>query len=218
MRAFDSRESKREMVYTIKSANDVIKYCEYDDFKNFTCMDFSSLPQDTVLLLDTNMVGYIASGKDSPWFRWFQAHVTAGNQCFITPTVMEEFVRSNLPVPGDIVLLQVPHPHSHSTFTEAISVISDSLHLTARDRVKLGNDIKIILEASHLSVACEEIPLEVISEGRVGFMTANMSFLRRALGSAEKRDLVEQTVNHYGFDHLVKIFGVSDDLSVITII
>ena len=63
-----------------------------------------------------------------------------------------------------------------------------------------------------------ETPLDAISAGRVGFMTANMSFIRSALGTVEKRQLVEQDINHFGFDHLVQIFAVSSDLSIITII
>ncbi len=54
-----------------------------------------------------------------------------------------------------------------------------------------------------------DIPLNVIAADKVAFMTANMNFIRRTLGSPYKRQLVEGAINRHGFDHLIKLLGVT---------
>jgi hypothetical protein len=50
---------------------------------------------------------------------------------------------------------------------------------------------------------------------KVAFITANMNFLRCVLGSTHKRQLVEGSINRYGFDHLIKVLGVNLDNCII---
>jgi len=169
-----------------------------------------TLPLDHVYICDANLViKYI--NKLEPWSSWVESYLSGGSKLFVLPIAIKE-VGKRYPLPEGFVDLSLScRMPSHDAVKCAFNEIVDDLCLTDKKRVDLWNDITMVLSAGYCATTSDAIATNALLQGKVHFITANMTLLKRAVYTTEKRDLVETAVDRNGLEHLISVIGVFED-------
>lgn len=81
---------------------------------------------------------------------------------------------------------------------------------------ELKTNIELIVEAGYYAgcaVSAQICAEDYLQEDRVVFASTNFRAIQRLLGTKEKRDIVEKLIDDNGFEHLLTVRMIGENLT-----
>jgi len=177
-----------------------------------------TLPLDDIYIVDSNLViGYVQDDITG-WKTWVDHYLSSSGRKFLMlPQTVEEVSIKCTDFPPGFVALCLEDEmlkKSQRKLDTVFSEIAKEFKIGRKMQLKLKTDIELIVEAGYYAgcAVSEQICAEDYLQDRVVFASANFRAIQRLLGTKEKRDLVEKLIDNNGFEHLITVRMIGENL------
>jgi len=179
--------------------------------------DDHKLPLDDIYIVDSNLVIAYLQDDIVGWKEWADEYIETGKQFLMLPQTIREVSVKCPDIPSGFTSLILEDEYlmkSQKKLNSVYNAIVKEFQIGEKLKEKMKIDIELITEAGYYAgcAISSQISPEAYLQGKVVFASANFRAIKKLLWTKEKRDIVEKIIDDNGFEHLITVRLISDNI------